>query len=94
MVSFVVCNGRLNESLNVVKSLLLFTRAPIHLVIFADDIRRSQLKQTLTKWKRLTANQLQFEIHMINFPTSHEDYWLNLFRKCASQRLFFPVSIA
>ncbi|KAJ0173605.1 hypothetical protein K1T71_010754 [Dendrolimus kikuchii] len=93
ILSYVVCDSRLNESLNVVKSALLFTRAPVHFVIFTDDNLLPKLDKILKKWIVLTNNQLSFELHTINFPEAHKDDWLNLFSKCAAQRLFIPTLI-
>lgn len=74
------------------KSALLFSRAPLHFVIFADDSLRPMFNETLTKIRRLTNNQLDFELHKVNFPEEHAADWMNLFSKCAAQRLFIPVS--
>lgn len=93
VISFVVCDSRLEESLNVVKSVLLFTRVLVHFVIFSDDNLLSELNTKLNKWKVLTKSQLSFELHKINFPDSHKQDWLNLFSKCAAQRLFIPTLI-
>ncbi|CAH0594271.1 unnamed protein product [Chrysodeixis includens] len=93
VLSFVVCDSRFNESLNVVKSALLFTRVRIHFVIFADDSLRPKFNETLTRWKQLTNNQLEFELHKVTFPKEHEQDWMNLFSKCAAQRLFIPKLI-
>lgn len=92
ILSFVVCDARFNESLNVVKSVLLFTRAPVYFVIFADDSLRPRFNETLTLWKQLTNSQLDFELHKVSFPEEHAEDWMNLFSKCAAQRLFIPVS--
>lgn len=93
MISFVVCDKRFNESLNVIKSVLIFTKSPVYFVIFSDDILRSQFNITLTKWRAILNDQFDFELQRINFPEAHEDDWMNLFSKCAAQRLFIPVSI-
>ena len=92
MISFVVCDARFNESLNVIKSVLIFTRSPIYFVIFSDENLRPLFYETLTKWRSLLNDQFDFELQRINFPEAHEDEWLNLFSKCAAQRLFIPVS--
>lgn len=80
----------MNESLNVVKSVLLFTKSLVHFVIFTDEQLISKFNFTLTNWKKIKPN-LDFELHRIKFPESHEEDWLNLFSKCAAQRLFIPV---
>ncbi|CAG9789339.1 unnamed protein product [Diatraea saccharalis] len=90
ILSFVVCDSRFNESLNVVKSVLLFTKTPVHFVIFTDENLRHKFNKTLTEWKRLSKNQLDFELQKIHFPEAHREDWMNLFSKCAAQRLFIP----
>ncbi|XP_063367598.1 glucoside xylosyltransferase 1 [Cydia amplana] len=93
VLSFVVCDSRFNESLNVVKSVLLFTKTPVHFVIFTDDNLKLKFNDTLSNWRVLTDYQLDFELHSINFPEEHVDDWMNLFSKCAAQRLFIPKLI-
>lgn len=93
VLSFVVCDSRFNESLNVVKSVLLFSKAPVHFVIFTDNSLRPQFNETLTRWKDLTHDKLDFELHIVNFPENHAEDWINLFSKCAAQRLFIPKLI-
>ncbi|XP_011550541.3 glucoside xylosyltransferase 1 [Plutella xylostella] len=90
VVSFVVCDTRFNESLNVVKSVLIFTKSPVHFVIFTDDILHPKFVEKLNNWKNLTRNQFDFELHRIKFPKDHEQDWMYLFSKCAAQRLFIP----
>ncbi|XP_013135812.1 PREDICTED: glucoside xylosyltransferase 1 isoform X2 [Papilio polytes] len=92
VMSFVVCDSRFNESLNVIKSVLMFTKTPVHFVIFTDDKLRSLFKDTLGKWKSLVGDQLDFELQGIHFPEAHKEDWMNLFSKCAAQRLFIPIS--
>ncbi|CAH2258307.1 jg10527 [Pararge aegeria aegeria] len=94
VISFVVCETRFHESLNVIKSVLIFTKTPVYFVIFTDETLRSQFVETLTKWKVLVNNQLDFELQKIEFPKAHEEDWLNLFSKCAAQRLFIPKLIS
>ncbi|XP_013184550.2 glucoside xylosyltransferase 1 [Amyelois transitella] len=90
IISFVVCDSRFEESLNVIKSVLLFTKTPVYFVIFADDVLKPKFKDILSKWKSFRNDQLDFELKSIKFPEAHKDDWLNLFSKCAAQRLFIP----
>lgn len=64
----------------------------MHFVIFAEDVLWVKFTETLTNLKVVTNNQLGFELHKISFPEPNAELWLNLFRKCAAQRLFLPVS--
>lgn len=70
----------------------MFTKTPVHFVIFTDDKLRSLFNDTLGKWKSLVGDQLDFELQGIHFPEAHKEDWMNLFSKCAAQRLFIPVS--
>lgn len=92
MISFVVCDSRFNESLNVIKSVLLFTKTPVYFVIFTDNKSRAKFNETLNDWKTVFKYQFNFELQKINFPGAYEEDWINLFSKCAAQRLFIPVS--
>lgn len=92
MISFVVCDSRFNESLNVIKSVLLFTKTPVYFVIFTDNKLRAKFNETLNDWKTVVNYQFDFELQKINFPGAYEEDWINLFSKCAAQRLFIPVS--
>lgn len=91
VISFVVCDSRFNESLNLVKSSLLFSRTPLYFIIFSDDKLRNNFSKTLNEWKKILGDNLEFEIRRIVFPEEHRDEWMNLFSKCAAQRLFIPV---
>ncbi|KAI8425001.1 hypothetical protein MSG28_006888 [Choristoneura fumiferana] len=93
VLSFVVCDSRFKESLNVVKSVLLFTKTPVHFVIFTDDELRLKFNKTLSEWRISSDQQLDFELHKINFPAEYAEEWMNLFSKCAAQRLFIPKLI-
>ncbi|CAG4953977.1 unnamed protein product [Parnassius apollo] len=90
ILTFVACESRFIESLNVIKSVLLFTKTPVYFVIFADGYLIDSFNNTLSKWKYLTRNQLDFELQLITFPEAHEEEWMSLFSKCAAQRLFIP----
>ncbi|XP_028033862.1 glucoside xylosyltransferase 1 isoform X1 [Bombyx mandarina] len=91
VLSFVVCDSRFNESLNLLKSGLIFTQSSLHVVIFAEDDLHKKFNSTLTKWKMLIARPFTFELHKINFPEANRKDWMNLFSKCAAQRLFIPA---
>ncbi|CAK1550519.1 unnamed protein product [Leptosia nina] len=93
IISFVVCDSRFTESLNVIKSSLIFTSTPLYFIIFTDDKLKSNFSLTLNEWKDVLGDKLDFELHKINFPEAHSEEWLNLFSKCAAQRLFIPKLI-
>lgn len=65
----------------------------MHFVIFTDDVLWIKFNETLTKIMNTVGHdQLGFELHKISFPEPNREDWLNLFSKCAAQRLFIPVS--
>lgn len=90
VLSIVVCDARFNESLTMIKSVLVFTKVPIYFVIFADDILRPQFDKQLHEWKKKLNGNFDFRLKEIKFPEKHKKDWLNLFNKCAAQRLFIP----
>jgi UDP-xylose:glucoside alpha-1,3-xylosyltransferase len=48
----------------------------------------------LNEWKISTNHSFTYEVLPITFPLQgNTDEWRKLFKPCASQRLFLPVSI-
>jgi len=48
----------------------------------------------LNEWKTSTNNSFTYKVLPITFPLQENtDEWRKLFKPCASQRLFLPVSI-
>lgn len=45
----------------------------------------------LDEWKKVKAN-FQYRIRQVSFPEGKESQWRSLFKTCAAQRLFLPVS--
>ncbi|KAK3927943.1 Glucoside xylosyltransferase 1 [Frankliniella fusca] len=93
-VAVVACGDRLDETLTMLKSALIFTEwwQPLRFIIFSDDNLTSSFKEKLTEWKSLVNNSLEFELHPITFPKNGKaEEWRKLFKPCASQRLFLPV---
>ncbi|KAE8747209.1 hypothetical protein FOCC_FOCC006076 [Frankliniella occidentalis] len=92
-VAVVACGDRLDETLTMLKSALIFTEwwQPLRFIIFSDENLTSSFKEKLTEWKSLTNNSLEFELHPITFPQKGKaEEWRKLFKPCASQRLFLP----
>ncbi|XP_053614083.1 glucoside xylosyltransferase 1-like isoform X2 [Plodia interpunctella] len=90
VLSFVVCDSRFEESLNVIKSVLLFTKTSVHFIIFTEEKLKPKFMDILNKWEVITSKQFDFELKSIQFPEAHRKDWMNLFSKCAAQRLFLP----
>ncbi|KAI5749826.1 hypothetical protein M8J76_010490 [Diaphorina citri] len=91
VVALVVCGDRLQETLNLVKSALIFQlKNPLRIIILAEDNLIQSLEEKLGDWQVLRNHTFKFEIHNLKFPKGKEKDWKNLFKKCAAQRLFLP----
>lgn len=90
-IAVVACGDRLDETLTMIKSVLLFSIEKVNLHIFADDELKEKFECTLKLWKAKLKDYFCFDIYPIQFPLNVEaDEWKNLFKLCASQRLFIP----
>lgn len=89
----VACGQRLQETLVMIKSCLLFNHSKemLKFVIFTEDNLRSEFNEKLTDWHNLMPKEFQFELKSLRFPQHHEKEWKSLFKPCAAQRLFLPV---
>ncbi|XP_075871816.1 glucoside xylosyltransferase 2 [Nelusetta ayraudi] len=90
-LAVVACGDRLDETLTMVKSALLFSLKKIAFHIFAEDPLAPQFKERLTQWPRAVSAKFQFTIYPITFSVGNADEWKKLFKPCAAQRLFLPV---
>lgn len=90
-LAVVACGNRLDETLAMVKSALLFSIKRIRFHIFAEDPLASQFEQRLNKWPRIISAKFQYSIYPITFSVGNADEWKKLFKPCAAQRLFLPV---
>lgn len=48
----------------------------------------------LDQWPRSVSAKFQYSIYPITFSVGDADEWKKLFKPCAAQRLFLPVSAA
>ncbi|KAL3977768.1 nuclear receptor co-repressor 2 [Sarotherodon galilaeus] len=90
-LAVVACGNRLDETLTMVKSALLFSLKKIKFHIFAEDPLALQFKERLNQWPRSVAAKFQYRIYPISFSVGNADEWKKLFKPCAAQRLFLPV---
>lgn len=90
-LSVVACGDRLEETLIMIKSATLLTRLPIHVHIFSDDDLQPKFKQRLDLWPDLVHVKLAYSLYPIQYPGGESSQeWRQLFKPCASQRLFLP----
>uniref|UniRef100_A0A4W5NRF3 UDP-D-xylose:beta-D-glucoside alpha-1,3-D-xylosyltransferase n=1 Tax=Hucho hucho TaxID=62062 RepID=A0A4W5NRF3_9TELE len=90
-LAVVACGKRLDETLTMVKSALLFSIKRIKFHIFAEDPLASQFEKRLSQWARAISNKFQYSIYPITFSVGNAEEWKKLFKPCAAQRLFLPV---
>lgn len=90
-LAVVACGPRLEETLTMLKSALLFSKKPLHFYIFAEDELHGSFKKTLDSWPQMVQRKFKFTIFPITFPKENAKEWKKLFKPCASQRLFLPL---
>jgi hypothetical protein len=92
-LSVVVCGDRSGETLVMLKSAVIFSHTYQLFHLFADDHAKKELSEELDKWPAVKSGRIQYLLHSIAFPEGQDaEQWKKLFKPCASQRLFLPVS--
>ncbi|XP_055377804.1 glucoside xylosyltransferase 1 [Condylostylus longicornis] len=91
-IAAVSCGERLKETLNMLKSVLLFNVNGPHLkfVIVAEESLHIGFQEKLGDWQEILPGQFSYELHDLKFPMGKEKEWKSLFKPCAAQRLFLP----
>ncbi|XP_058623788.1 glucoside xylosyltransferase 1 isoform X2 [Onychostoma macrolepis] len=89
-LAVVACGSRLEETLTMLKSAVLFSHRHLHFHIFAEDDLHAGFRQALESWPQRFRSRLDYSIYPINFPSDNAREWKRLFKPCASQRLFLP----
>ncbi|KAJ3596845.1 hypothetical protein NHX12_003245 [Muraenolepis orangiensis] len=90
-VSVVACGPRLEETLVMLKSAVLFSVRRLHFHIFAEDDLHLSFRRALDSWPVEVRQCFIFTVYPITFPSDHALEWKKLFKPCASQRLFLPL---
>lgn len=94
VVVVVACMMRLSETLNMIKSVLIFhlDHRPLRFVVFTEATLMQAFSEKLEDWQVATKHAFEFDIMPLKFPEANTKEWRDLFKPCASQRLFLPVS--
>lgn len=90
-LAVVACGPRLEETLTMLKSAVLFSKKPLHFYIFAEEELHDSFRDALKSWPRTVQAKFNFTIYPITFPKENAKEWKKLFKPCASQRLFLPL---
>ncbi len=93
-LAVVACGDRLEESLVMLQSAARSTRGHLTFHIFADDELRPRFQRRLEAWPAALRARFTPVLYPIRYPGVEDpEKWRNLFKPCASQRLFFPYLI-
>lgn len=91
VLTLVVCGNRFEESLVVIKSAVVFTMSHLHLIIITEDSLKPNFERVFEQWPVEVRNRVVLFVRSLSFPQDGTaDEWKNLFKLCASQRLFIP----
>ncbi|XP_060691202.1 glucoside xylosyltransferase 2 isoform X2 [Hemiscyllium ocellatum] len=92
-LAVVACGDRLEETMTMLKSVLLFTLNKIKFHIFAEDALQPQFETSIKAWPFSFRSQVDYNIYPITFLAGKPQEWKKLFKPCAAQRLFLPNSM-
>ncbi|XP_035380662.1 glucoside xylosyltransferase 2 [Electrophorus electricus] len=90
-LAVVACGNRLDETLTMVKSALLFSIKKIKFHIFAEQDLTGHFEKGLSQWPAPLSSKFQYTLYPITFSVGNAEEWKRLFKPCAAQRLFLPV---
>lgn len=93
-IAVVACGQRLQETLAMIKSALLFnySKDKLHFLVFAENHLTTSFNEKLGDWRAIRPDEFDFELLPLQFPPNSESEWRTLFKPCAAQRLFLPVT--
>nr|XP_033815166.1 glucoside xylosyltransferase 1 isoform X2 [Geotrypetes seraphini] len=88
-LAVVACGERLEETVTMLKSAIIFSIKCLHFHIFAEDQLHKSFKDILDYWP--FPEKFKYTLYPITFPSENALEWKKLFKPCASQRLFLPL---
>ncbi|NXT56868.1 GXLT2 xylosyltransferase, partial [Pluvianellus socialis] len=90
-LAVVACGDRLEETLIMLKSAVLFSNRRLCFHIFAEDSLKPEFEKKLKEWPSSYTKKFEYNIYPITFSVGNAQEWKKLFKPCAAQRLFLPV---
>lgn len=91
VVAVVACGNRVQETLVMLKSAIMFSKVKLNFIIVTEDDLIENFKEKLSEWKSFTNNGFTYNVLPLTFPPKDAEEWKKLFKPCAAQRLFLPV---
>uniref|UniRef100_A0ACB8EH57 Glucoside xylosyltransferase 2 n=1 Tax=Sphaerodactylus townsendi TaxID=933632 RepID=A0ACB8EH57_9SAUR len=90
-LAVVACGDRLEETLIMLKSAVLFSNRKLKFHIFAEDSLKPEFERKLQDWPSSHTKKFEHKVYPIAFSVGNAQEWKKLFKPCAAQRLFLPV---
>lgn len=92
VIAVVSCGMRQPETLNMIKSVLIFShKLPLRFIVITDDDLMTGFREKLEDWRNASRIPFRYDVLPLMFPKDNEAEWRTLFKPCAAQRLFLPV---
>ncbi|XP_053150647.1 glucoside xylosyltransferase 2 isoform X2 [Hemicordylus capensis] len=90
-LAVVACGDRLEETLIMLKSAILFSNRKLKFHIFAEDSLKPEFERKLLEWPPSYTKKFEYNVYPITFSVGNAQEWKKLFKPCAAQRLFLPM---
>ncbi|XP_053234154.1 glucoside xylosyltransferase 2 isoform X1 [Podarcis raffonei] len=90
-LAVVACGDRLEETLVMLKSAVLFSYRKLKFHIFAEDSLKPEFERKLQEWPPSYTKKFEYNVYPIAFSVGNAQEWKKLFKPCAAQRLFLPT---
>ncbi|XP_072856572.2 glucoside xylosyltransferase 1 isoform X2 [Pogona vitticeps] len=91
-LAVVACGERLEETVTMLRSAIIFSIKPLQFHIFAEDLLHPNFREMLGSLSY--QEKFNYTLYPISFPTENAAEWKKLFKPCASQRLFLPLILS
>ncbi|XP_053325846.1 glucoside xylosyltransferase 2 [Spea bombifrons] len=88
-LAVVTCGDRVEETVTMLKSAVLFSMKRIKFHIFAEDSLKADFETKFNEWP--PTKKYEYTIYPITFSVGNPEEWKKLFKPCAAQRLFLPM---
>ncbi|XP_052524944.1 glucoside xylosyltransferase 1 isoform X1 [Tympanuchus pallidicinctus] len=88
-LAVVACGERLEETVTMLRSAIIFSIKPLQFHIFAEDQLHESFRDILDDFPY--EGKVNYTLYPITFPSEGAKEWKKLFKPCASQRLFLPL---
>ncbi|XP_066899715.1 LOW QUALITY PROTEIN: serine/threonine-protein phosphatase 4 regulatory subunit 2 [Kogia breviceps] len=90
-LAVVACGNRLEETLVMLKSAVLFSHRKMQFHIFTEESLKPEFDKQLRQWPDSYTKKFEYRVYPITFSVGNPQEWKKLFKPCAAQRLFLPV---